>query len=60
MSDLWAAIAIAMIIEGMMPFISPQTWKEYLAKIQLLPNNAIRRIGLTVMLAGAVLLTLVR
>lgn len=60
MTDLWAAIAIAMIIEGMMPFVSPRAWKEYVAKIALMPESSIRRIGLAVMITGAVLLTLIR
>ncbi len=60
MNDLWAAIAIAMIFEGMMPFLSPKGWKQAVLKIMTLPEDKIRAFGLVVMILGALLLTLVK
>ena len=60
MSDLWAAIAIALILEGLLPFASPGSWKEAVSKISLLPDNKIRVGGLLVMSAGLLLLSFVR
>jgi uncharacterized protein len=60
MSDFWAAIAIALILEGMMPFISPKSWKEMVAKIALLADRQLRYFGLGIMVAGLILLSLVR
>jgi len=60
MNDLWAAIAIAMILEGMMPFISPKSWKDMVSKIATLPDKNIRSFGLLVMGVGVLLLTFVR
>jgi len=60
MSDLWAAIAIAMILEGMMPFLSPRSWKDVVAKISLMPDRKIRGFGLAAMVAGVLLLTIIR
>lgn len=60
MTDLWAAIAIAMIFEGMMPFLSPKSWKQAVLKIITLPEDKIRAFGLAVMILGALLLTLVK
>jgi len=60
MSDLWAAIAIAMIFEGMMPFLSPKSWKETVLKLIALPNEKVRVVGLVVMLGGVILLSLVK
>lgn len=60
MSDLWAAIAIAMIFEGMMPFLSPKGWKQAVLKIMSQPEDKIRGFGLVVMILGVLLLTLVK
>ena len=60
MTDLWAAIAIAMIFEGMMPFLSPKGWKQAVLKIITLPEDKIRAFGLVVMILGVLLLTLVK
>ncbi|TQV73022.1 DUF2065 domain-containing protein [Aliikangiella marina] len=60
MSDLWAAIAIAIILEGIMPFLAPKAWKETVAKIASLPDKSIRGFGLTAMVVGLLFLSLVR
>ncbi|WP_196139632.1 DUF2065 domain-containing protein [Aliikangiella sp. G2MR2-5] len=60
MTDFLAAFAIAMILEGMMPFISPKNWREMVIKISMLPDSQLRRFGALVMLSGLVLLYLVR
>jgi uncharacterized protein YjeT (DUF2065 family) len=60
MTDLWAAIAIAMIFEGMMPFLSPKSWRQAILKIVTLPDAKLRTFGLIVMVGGVLLLTFVR
>ena len=60
MTDLWAAIAIAMIFEGMMPFLSPKSWRQAILKIVTLPDQKLRSFGLMVMGGGVLLLTFVR
>lgn len=60
MNDLLAAIAIAMILEGLMPFLSPKSWKEAVTKVLSLADNKLRIVGLLVMLVGVVLLNWVR
>ncbi len=60
MNDLWAALAIALILEGAMPFLSPKLWKETLNKLNLLAEPKIRLVGFSVMLSGLLLLTFVR
>ncbi len=49
-----------LIIEGMLPFISPRKYREMVAEIARLGDNQIRNIGLTVMAIGLVVLFLVR
>lgn len=59
-NDLLAAFALVLVLEGMMPFLSPERWKEVMARILQMGNGAVRVVGLFSMLAGAFLLYLVR
>jgi uncharacterized protein YjeT (DUF2065 family) len=49
-----------LIIEGMLPFISPQKYRQMVAEISQLGDNQIRNIGLVVMIIGVLVLFLVR
>ncbi len=61
--DFWqvlaAAIALVFIIEGMLPFISPDRWRAMLAMANQMDDRVIRNIGLGSMLFGVVILYLV-
>lgn len=61
--DFWqvfpAAIALVFIIEGMMPFISPNRWRNMAALAGQMDDRVIRNIGLGSMLFGLVLLYMV-
>jgi len=59
-SDLLAAFALYLVIEGLLPFVSPRTWKQSLEQITKLNDNQLRMIGLASILAGLVLLAIVR
>jgi len=58
--DFWqvliAAIALVFIIEGLIPFISPDRWRNMLAVAGALDDRVIRNIGLVSMLFGLALL----
>ena len=58
--DIATAFALCMVIEGLLPFISPEGFKRRLAGILSLSNQTLRIIGLASMLAGVVLLYAVR
>lgn len=58
--DLLAAFALVMIIEGIIPFISPQGYKNTMQQLTAMPETTLRSIGLGLMLVGAVSLYLVR
>jgi uncharacterized protein YjeT (DUF2065 family) len=53
------AIALMLILEGMLPFLSPQTWREAFRKLTEINDNQIRFIGLTSMIIGLALLLIV-
>ena len=61
--DFWqvlpVAIALVFIVEGMLPFISPNRWRSMLAMAEQMDDRVLRNIGLGSMLFGLVLLYLV-
>ena len=59
-NDLWAACALYLVLEGLMPFANPGGMKRALARLSQLDERALRIAGLLSMVAGAVLLYLVR
>ncbi len=59
-SDLLAAFALYLVIEGLMPFISPRNWKQSVELVAQLGDRQLRIFGLISMLAGVVLLAFVR
>ena len=59
-SDLWAALALYLVLEGVMPFLNPGAAKRALAAMSQLDERILRRIGLGSMIAGCVVLFLVR
>lgn len=59
-SDLLAAFALYLVLEGIMPFASPRKWKQSLELITQLSDRQLRIIGLLSMLAGVILLAVIR
>jgi uncharacterized protein len=59
-SDLWAAFALYLVLEGLMPFLNPGALKRALLQVAQLDDGTMRIAGLASMIAGAVLLFVVR
>ncbi|MCH8159118.1 MAG: DUF2065 domain-containing protein [Proteobacteria bacterium] len=59
-TEIVTALALVLIIEGMLPFMSPRKYRKLVAEIAQLGDNHIRTIGLVVMIAGLLTLFLVR
>jgi uncharacterized protein len=59
-NDLLAAIALALIIEGMMPFLNPGGLRQALEQIAAMSDRSLRTVGLVSMASGAILLYFVR
>lgn len=59
-SDLLAAFALYLVIEGLLPFASPDTWRKSLSLIGQLEDGQLRAFGLGIVIIGLVLLFLVR
>lgn len=60
MPELWAALAIVMILEGALPFIAPRLWRDTFTKLVALSDGQIRFVGLIAILVGVTALLLVR
>ncbi len=57
--EVLVAASLVMVIEGILPFVSPRGWREAVIQIARLPDGQLRIIGLISMLAGTLLLYLV-
>ncbi|MGB5469587.1 MAG: DUF2065 domain-containing protein [Woeseiaceae bacterium] len=58
--EILTAVALVLIIEGMLPFISPAKYRQMVAEIAQLADGQIRNIGLVVMIIGLLVLFIVR
>lgn len=59
-STLLTAIALMLVIEGLMPFVAPRVWRETFRRAVELRDGQIRFIGLVSMLIGLILLGITR
>jgi uncharacterized protein YjeT (DUF2065 family) len=57
---LLAALALLLVLEGLLPFLMPAVWRETFRKLIELSDGQLRFIGLTSMLIGVLLLALFR
>jgi uncharacterized protein YjeT (DUF2065 family) len=55
---LLTALALMLVIEGILPFLAPQIWRETFRRLAELNDGQIRFIGLASMAAGLLLLFL--
>ncbi|MFP4079361.1 MAG: DUF2065 domain-containing protein [Ectothiorhodospira sp.] len=59
-SDLFAALALLMVIEGLLPFLNPAGLRRAFLEAARLPDPVLRGVGLFSLVAGALLLWWVR
>lgn len=57
--DLGVAMCLVLVIEGIVPFLSPRRWRHMALTLAQVDNRTIRLVGLGSMLTGTVLLYLV-
>jgi uncharacterized protein YjeT (DUF2065 family) len=53
-STIWQALALMLVIEGLLPFFSPRGWRGMFEKILQLTDGQIRFFGLGSIVAGLV------
>ena len=61
--ELWRHVLIAfslmLVLEGIIPFLYPQRWRQMVAKLADIDNRQLRNAGFISMLCGVVLLYIV-
>ncbi len=57
-TSLFLAFALMLVIEGIMPFVAPQAWRETFVRLTRMSDGQIRFVGLLSMLIGLILLIL--
>ena len=55
-ASLLAALALMLVLEGVLPFLAPRAWRETFLRLVALSDGQIRFVGLTSMLIGFILL----
>ena len=62
--DSWhlfaVGLALVFVIEGILPFVAPQRWRDMVRQVAELDDRSLRMFGLFSMLTGLGLLYLVR
>jgi uncharacterized protein YjeT (DUF2065 family) len=60
MLNYWLiGIALMLVIEGIMPFLFPELWRDTFRKLVQLSDGQLRFVGMSSMLSGLLLLYLV-
>lgn len=57
--ELGRAFCLMLVLEGIIPFLYPQRWRNLVASLATVNNSQLRMIGLFSMLLGAGLLYLI-
>ncbi len=58
--DLAAALCLVLVIEGLLPFLNPRAWQAGVSLLARIDPRHLRLLGLASMVAGAMLLYVVR
>jgi uncharacterized protein YjeT (DUF2065 family) len=54
----WSAVALVLVIEGVLPFVSPGRWRRGFSQLMELRDGQLRFFGLCSIVAGLILLWL--
>ena len=55
-TTLLMALALMLVIEGLLPFLAPRLWRETFQRLMQLSDGQIRFFGLTSMIVGLFIL----
>lgn len=56
--DVLRAVALMLVFEGMMPFLSPDGWRQAMAQAGRMSDKTLRTIGFVSMMTGVLVLYL--
>ncbi|MCK5769625.1 DUF2065 domain-containing protein [Algiphilus sp.] len=58
--DLFRALALVLVIEGLLPFAAPARWRETMLRLASLDDRQLRFVGVSAIVGGMIILQLVR
>ena len=58
--ELWIAFCLLLVIEGIIPFLYPQRWRQLVAQLAQIGDTSLRMVGFISMIAGTALLLISR
>jgi uncharacterized protein YjeT (DUF2065 family) len=50
--SLWAALALVLVVEGLLPLVAPKVWRDSFRKLVQLTDGQLRFIGLVSIVLG--------
>jgi uncharacterized protein len=59
-SEIAVALSMVLVIEGILPFLSPRRWRSFAEMAGRVDDRTVRMLGLFSMLAGTAMLYLIR
>ena len=59
-NELLVAIALVLVVEGIIPFLAPDKFRRALAQLVQMPDQVLRVIGLASMTLGIIVLYVLR
>lgn len=60
MQELWAALCLVAVLEGLLLFAFPGAWKRMAERLHVLGDEQLRRVGAMLLIAGLAALYLLR
>jgi uncharacterized protein YjeT (DUF2065 family) len=61
MASTWIlAFGLMLVFEGLLPFLAPRVWRDSFRRITEMADGQLRFVGLTSMLVGVVLITVLQ
>ena len=52
--EIFAALCLVLVIEGLLPFIAPRLWRETMTKVAQFNDGQLRMVGLLSIVIGLV------
>jgi len=58
--EILTAVSLVLVLEGILPFLNPEGYKKAVRAMLELPEQQLRIVGLSSMIAGVVFLVIIR
>lgn len=58
--EILTAVCLVLVLEGILPFLNPEGYKRAVRAMLEIPDAQLRIVGLSSMIAGVVLLAIIR